>query len=344
MKPAKRSWKLYGGEWPTTGTGLCFFLLCLISAIILPGVTNSAHAQTDGVDAGYASGQEVVSSTQTLRRRFESQGCSCYQLVVAGVATRHAHASGEAFSTGTITLSGPESGIIVFAALYWVILGDSPPPTDVTLNGIDVAEELLTGTPTGSPCWLQDYAYAYFADVTSIVREGENIVSGLDDSGPPPNEGFESEGASLVVVYQVQSVGAEEIVITDGNDLRRLPTTRIDNALPITSEDGKPARLYFIGGDGQNDADDRQLWNNIQLGDDDAFDNSDPKAPGAFYVGWDSDGWNVVTGQQNTASVDDAGGNGDCVNWVATAIEIGQCDEPSSLEPTSWGRVKAMSW
>ena len=206
--------------------------------------------------------------------------------------TRHAIIPGSLTSAGTILLPpGPAAGNVVWAGLYWTILSDTPPINAVTLNGVPVVPIALP--VTASPCWAELSAYAYFAACTPIVVAGPNVVAGLDDSGAF-NVSPESEGASLVVIYEDPTSTACEIIVLDGNDLLNTAGQVIDNALPVTCPVGMPGLLTFVGGDGQTAPTypytDDQLWNGLPLGDGDDFDASDPPAPGATVdLAWDTD-------------------------------------------------------
>lgn len=267
-------------------------------------------------------------SGQSVRVHLRSEPGRCLRVVTAGVQTRNADpAPGTA--SGTITLPvGPEQGNVVWAGLYWVILGNETPVNAVTLNGASVSPVSLG--ITGSPCWPERNAYAYFADVTGLVTAGANLVAGLDDSGVLASRP-ESEGASLVVVYRDTGSAACEIIVTDGNDLLNAVGEIIDNRLPVSCGEGVAATLTILGGDGQTGihgyAPDDQYWNGSYLtANHDAWNASDPDAPGAEPdLGWDTDGYSVVTGGDNMASIEmpALGGPGDCVNWIATVIEVG---------------------
>lgn len=306
-------------------------LTTFVAALAIPAF---AFALGNGNGATSSPGSATSDpSTQIERVRFYSGPAGCFRVVSAGVVTRNASTP---TSGGTITLpAGPTAANIVWAGLYWVILGDTFPPSAVTLNGFPVGAA-LTGPVTGSPCWGETSAFAYFADVTTLVTPGANTVGGLDDSGIL-GTGFNSEGASLVVVYQDPNTGACEIIVTDGNDL--LTGGSVDNPILVTCGAGLPATVTFIGADGQVAGDD-QIWNGGPLGDGDDFDSSDPLAPGATPSGWDTDSWGVITGGVNVATVD---GPGDCISWVATVLEVGvsECTSTSTQE-SSWGGVKAL--
>ena len=156
-------------------------------------------------------------SNQSVRVRFVPTD-ECLRVVAAGVTTRNAPPAPPT-TGGTITLpEGPTTENIVWAGLYWEILGDYYPPHTPTINGHDVSPVLLPVTIT--PCYPEiAHAYAFFAEVTTSVVPGENEIDGLDDSGESPDFDFNSEGASLVVIYRSESSSACEIVVFDGNDV-----------------------------------------------------------------------------------------------------------------------------
>jgi hypothetical protein len=292
-------------------------------------------APLDGGNDGTGSGTRALGG-QTERIHVYGQGQRCVRVASAGVRTRNAVVPGLFGASGTITLPpGPASGNIVWAGLYWVILGDTAPVNAVTLNGAPVTPVALP--VTGSPCWPELSAFPYFANVTGLVVGGANIVKGLDDSGAS-GVAPESEGASLVVIYQDDHSSACEIIVLDGNDLANAPSQLIDNVLPVTCPVGMPALLTFIGGDGQPFLDD-QMWNGVALGDGDDFDASDPPAPGAA-EGWDTDTYGVPAAPPFTASL--LAGS-DCINWVATVLEVGVVNcEATPTESRTWGQVKSL--
>jgi hypothetical protein len=300
--------------------------LVLLVAALSFLAPSSVLGQSDGrtnVNAGLRD-----ESQQAVRVHLYSEPGHCLRVVSAGVQTRNADPSPQT-AIGSIALpAGPAAGNIVWAGLYWVILGNSAPSNSVTLNGVAVSPIQLG--VTGSPCWPERYAYAYVADVTSLVAAGANTVAGLDDSGVLARA-FESDGASLVVIYQDTGSAACEIIVTDGNDLLNSVGEVIDNALPVTCGNGVAASLTFLGADGQTGvhgyAPDEQLWNGSPLtANHDAWNASDPDASGSEPdLGWDTDGYAITTEGANVASIEmpALGGPGDCVNWIATVIEVG---------------------
>ncbi len=313
-----------------------------ISTVLAAPMVSAAQ---DGGGSGDPGSGTRSPGGQTERIHLYGEGPRCIRVVSAGVRTRHAIVPGAFTAGGTIVLPpGPAAGNIVWAGLYWTILSDTPPINAVTLNGAPVVPIALP--VTASPCWAEISAYAYVAVVTPLVVAGPNFVAGLDDSGAF-NVSPESEGASLVVVYEDPTSTACEIIVLDGNDLLSMAGQVIDNTLPVTCPVGMPALLTFIGGDGQTAptypyADD-QLWNGLTLGDGDDFDASDPGAPGATPdLAWDTDTYGVAAVPPFTASIA-AGTTYDCINWVATVLEVGVFNcQPTPAESKSWGQVKSL--
>ena len=312
-------------------------LTVLASAIAVLCVEPSLAASNVPPGAGTVGGPQPPASNvaHSVRKHFFG-GQDCLRAAAAGVVTRNDGSPAH----GTITLPpGPGLANIVWAGLYWDVywsVGGRPVTNAVTLNGIPVAPVAI-GT-TASPCWNETNATAYFADVTGLVDAGPNALAGLDDSGIL-GVANETPGASLVVVYRSTSSAACEIIVMDGNDL--VAGYSASNVVPVTCGDGVPATLWFIGGDGQAGGDD-QIWNGATLGDHDDFDESDPIEPGGSgYAGWDTDPRSVVTGPPSTATVD---GWGDCINWVATLMEVGvhptNTCSPTPTDRGTWGKLK----
>lgn len=326
-------------------TTRAFVSVLALTLALSPAIALAASPPT-GATFNF-SPQPNSASNQEVRVHIQN-GEHCLRAASAGVRTRN---SGSPTTGGVITLpASVPAGSIQWAGLYWTILADTPPPNAVTLNGAPVTPVLLP--LTGSPCWNESYTFAYFADVTTIAVAGANVVAGLDDSGIT-NTSPESEGASLVVIYKSDNSNACEIIVTDGNDLTTFLGQTIDNSLPVTCPPG-PALLTFIGGDGQGAtwgyADDQQ-WNGVALGDGDDFDASDPATAGAkLDTGWDTDTHSVqaVPPYVATLSIPIAPAppnvTGDCLNWVATVLEVGVKEDPNChpvpATPTTWGKLK----
>jgi hypothetical protein len=316
------------------------FLLVALPALAF---ASTASAQLDGRTTALDGTR--TDSNQAVRIHV-SHEAACLRVATAGVQTRNADPAPPT-AAGTIVLPpGPAVGNIRWAGLYWLIIGDTAPSSQVTLNGSAVSPVSLG--ITRSPCWPEANAYPYFAEVTSLVVEGANTVAGLDDSGILA-DGPESEGASLVVVYESDETAACEIIVTDGNDLMSAIGDQIDNTLPVTCGADLAATLTFIGADGQTGihgfAPDDQLWDGVLLsGTQDDWNASDPDSPGCEPdLGWDTDSWSVNTSATNMASIDipAVGGPGDCVNWIATVLEVGvEVCIPTPVERRSWGGLK----
>jgi hypothetical protein len=323
------------------------FASALVLTLVLAPVTAFADRGGTTEILGDRS-RPTDASNQTVRIHIQN-GEHCLRAASAGVRTRN---SGSPTTGGVITLpASVPAGSILWAGLYWTILANTPPPNAVTLNGVAVIPVLLPVTP--SPCWLETYAFAYFADVSTIAVAGANVVAGLDDSGAL-NVGPESEGASLVVIYKSDNSNACEIIVTDGNDLTQFLGQTIDHPLPVTCPPDLPALLTFIGGDGQGPAygfADDQRWNGVALGDGDDFDASDPATAGTpVDLAWDTDTHGVISNPPFIASLTIPAAppapfvNGDCINWVATVLEVGVKEDPNChpvpATKATWGRMK----
>ncbi len=326
------------------------FLLKPIGRALLLGLSILLVSNASALDDGRTDvpGGIREFSGQTVRAHLYSEPGYCLRVVAAGVQTRNADPAPP--TTGGVILlpPGPAPDNVIWAGLYWEIIGNDSPANAVTLNGSAVTPVSLG--VTASPCWPEARAYPFFADVTGLVVAGANTVAGLDDSGSLA-VAPESEGASLVVVYQNDETAACEIIITDGNDLMNVSGQSFENPLPVSCGAGVSATLTFIGADGQTGihgpAPDDQLWNGVLLsGTRDDWDASDPDAPGGTEpeLGWDTDSWAVTTGDPNVAAIDIplVGGPGDCVNWLATVLEVGvgSC-QPTPAKNTTWGRIKS---
>ena len=128
----------------------------------------------------------------------------------AGVGMRN-------YGNGTITISGiPANHVPVSSLLFWQVLNQTQPASNnVTINGNNVTEVLI-GSDV-DPCWGQENAWAFAADVTPYVSgngsyEIEGVPSGLTN-GQDPWAGTVAplaEGASLVVIHQIDAISAEK--------------------------------------------------------------------------------------------------------------------------------------
>lgn len=310
-------------------------LTCLLGTVAL------ATAEPNGK----AAGSDIGPSTQSLSNQAvifhyvpgSAAGGLCLDAYVAGCKLRHAPPA-PPFASGSIQVPGIAAAGAVFAQLYWVILGDVPPPPTETLNGVPLVR-IPIGPVTASPCWAETNAFAYRANVLGILVPGANVLGGFPDSGVF-NVGFETEGASLVVVHHTGGVD-KEIIVTAGNDLLNIGpgVVTASLALPVVSPDGLGAELHLIGGDGQTASDDVS-WNGVPLGGLDAWLGIDP-GPGVGY--WDTLEYGVFTAAPNLVESSTTAPTLDCINWVGTVFRVksGGC-ETVPVEPKAWGEMKRL--
>jgi hypothetical protein len=169
-------------------------------------------------------------------------------VVSAGVGLRGTGA-------GTISLTGiPADATVERAFLYWATWGQSPTATTPTLNGTAVPGVLI-GQSEGF--WGTAQAFAYRADVTTVVTgNGAYTVGGLP-AGPLPPEDMntsDTQGASLVVIYALAGTPAHAIVINDGavtvsGNLRQFARSSFENF--TAGSELAEASVTFVVGDGQ---------------------------------------------------------------------------------------------
>jgi len=108
-------------------------------------------------------------------------------------------------TTGTVTISGiPAGATITKAFLIWTSLLTASNPA-MTFNGTPLTGTLIGTAP--SPC-RSNPAYAYIADVTNYVTgNGSYTLSGFPT---------ETEGASLIVIYELATEPLRNIVFHTG--------------------------------------------------------------------------------------------------------------------------------
>ncbi len=174
------------------------------------------------------------------------------------------------------------TGTLVKAFLIWDYINPSEITTG-TLNG-----QTVTGTLQGtdaSPCWGDGNIYVFAADVTSIVNNGDNHLTGFPSGTTAGADPWSSsliapldEGASLVVVSQTGSV-AQQVYIYTG------AYTSIGTQLTSTfnhgASDGTTAQITYIVADGQLPSN-QAGWNGVTLSTD-AFPGADPKVSTAAW-------------------------------------------------------------
>jgi len=278
----------------------------------------------------------VPSTQQVIYRSFNE----CQDCWSSGLTLREAGGT-SGVAGGNIAVPPQVANNVAYAQIFWVTLDDAPPPTgSITVNGNAVVA-IPVGPVTVSPCWQETGAYAFRADVSSLLVPGVNQLRGFPDSGNR-NVGPSTEGVSLVVAYRSPSVD-KEVIITAGNDAVGNVAQQVDLSLPVTSAAGFGAEMTMIVADGQSngsdgapDATDAVIWNGTTISAPNAFLGLD-SGPGVGF--WDTEEFGVSTGGANTVSLQIGT---DCLNWVATVLCVkrGGCVVP--VEPTTWSRVKGL--
>ena len=271
-----------------------------------------------GVHDGPAAGGSGNASNQVVL--FRSFG-ECNDAFTSGITVR-------TVGGGNITVPPQVAANAVWAEIFWLTLDDVPNAGAVTVNGFAVAP-VPNGPVTVSPCWPQDFAFSYRANVLGLIQAGVNQLRGVPDSGVD-NVAPSTEGVTLVIVYRTNTAD-KEIVVLGGND--SVINGQVDLAIPVLSAPGFGAELTMIVGDGQP-ANDVALWNGLIVSAPDAFQGLDP-GPGIGY--WDTQEYGVATGGGNIASIN---AFPDCLNWVATVLGVkrGGCVVP--VMPSTWSKVK----
>ncbi|HEX7878049.1 MAG TPA: hypothetical protein VF720_01490 [Candidatus Eisenbacteria bacterium] len=281
-------------------------------------LTATIAAADRGIHEGPVVGGANVPSNQEVLYRSYGE---CNDAFTSGITIR-------TVGGGNITIPPQVAANAVWAEIFWVTLADAPDAGAVTVNGNAVAP-LANGPVTVSPCWPQDFAFSYRANVLPFIQGGVNQLRGFAESGVD-NVSPSTEGVTMVVVYRTNTAD-KEIVVLGGNDSAIL--NQIDLAIPVVSAPGFGAELTLVVADGQP-ASDVALWNGLVISAPDAFQGLDP-GPGIGY--WDTQEYGVATGGGNVASVI---GQVDCLNWVATVLGVkrGGCVVP--VEPSTWSKVK----
>lgn len=234
--------------------------------------------------------------------------------VAAGIGLR---GTGE----GNIVLAGIPAGASIFRAyLYWATLGNSNTYTSPILNGQPVSGDRI-GT-SGDTCWGVQNNYVYRANVTSMVSgNGVYSVSGLPASLA---DGNDSQGASLVVLYEEAGSPLHTVVFNDGAVSLDLTQTSYTDTIGGYSlaQSVTSAQVVYLVGDGQ------ATWDagNITF-------NGTPVASGVF-SGVDGPYWgthrfdvtNLVSPAPVSTTIHDNDPNNpnspDCLLWAATILSV----------------------
>lgn len=222
--------------------------------------------------------------------------------------------------TGAIDLDGlPEGASVLQAFLYWATLGNSGAYLNPTLNGAAVNGRLIG--VAADTCWGAERNFTYRADVTPYVRNnGRYTIAGL-----PANllAGNDSQGASLVVLYQLSGL-RRTVIINDGAvTLDRVVNTYTDTVGDFFADQpAAEARITYLIGDGQ------ERWSSGAV----IFDGT-PIANNVF-TGVDGDYWGtltfdvtgLVTEPSATTTINNSSpanpDSPDCLLWTATVFSV----------------------
>ncbi|MDA4123666.1 MAG: hypothetical protein OK456_10855 [Thaumarchaeota archaeon] len=240
-----------------------------------------------------------------------------YTYVAAGAAMRDQ-------GYGNITVNW--TGTLVKAYLIWGYIN----PTTAGLSGGTFNGQAVTGTFQStdvSPCWGGGNLTVFAADVTSLVNNGDNHLTGFPSgytNGNDPWSEYQTpldEGASLVVVYTPTTAVTNQVYIytgtyteTTGGSL----TSVFNHGATIATT----ATTTFIVADGQLPGNSAS-WNGVVI-DTNAFPGSDPKvSTQSWSYGnlWDTKTYSVTEGLGSTVdSASIAGGGDDCLTWAAQVL------------------------
>jgi hypothetical protein len=245
-----------------------------------------------------------------------------YSYVAGGAALRNS-------GFGFINLTWP-SGTLVAAYLVWSIINNTVPASNATLNGAPV-NGTWTAYATPSPCWSPTYIYTFAADVTDLVVNGTNeltgVPSGITTGADPwstPQTTPMDDSSSLVIIYAPSSSpGPHQITVSTG----ALPIPAGGQGLAqlnYTTAVSKSARTTFLVADGQ--LPDNTASFNGSVIDPNAFYGNDPHEGSAKWsYGNLSDtktySVNVTAGSNTTTAAVTSDGS-DCLTWVGQVLSV----------------------
>lgn len=218
---------------------------------------------------------------------------------------------------GNIVLDGIPAGASVFRAyLYWATLGSANTFTTATLEEIPVDGFLID--TAGDTCWGVPNNFVYRADVTDIVNgNGTYTIAGLPDDLEAGND---SQGASLVVIYEDPALPLRTVTINDGAVALDLDNNVYTDTLLGFAPDipNSSAHVTYLIGDGQDQFEaDSLTFNGISIAE-------------SVFSGIDGDLWGThsfdVTGLVGPAPIQTTLDNSemlnpaspDCLLWAAT--------------------------
>lgn len=211
----------------------------------------------------------------------------------------------------------PAGSTVTRAFLYWAVLDNSSNPLfdDGIFNGTPISGVSI-GTDA-DPCWPVTTAFAFRADVTSLVFPGGNGAYALTGFGQGSPTAL-NEGASLVVLYtDPAALRNRDIVIYNGADTINETVSTVTTTMTIPAVGTPPdAKTTYIVADGQPAATDRTLFDGNII-DMNAFEGHDGPL-------WDTDTYTVQIAPfvspgdtSVTVGLQQGGGTSDCLTHVA---------------------------
>jgi hypothetical protein len=229
---------------------------------------------------------------------------------------------------GEITITNvPEGSSVIRAFLYWATIGTTGTYDILFLDGERVEGERIA--TSGNTCWesphqaLQFYNFVYRADVTELVHgSGTYQITGLPAS---LNEGNDSQGASLVVIYaNLPGEPYNTILINDGAVTLDIDFNSYTDTLTgfDVSEPLVDATITYIMGDGQSRWESGNVYFNQHPIGTNIFNGVD----GAY---WGTIRFNIThlgpTDPTTTTINNEHPDNGvgpDCLLWVGTVFSV----------------------
>jgi Protein of unknown function (DUF3344) len=250
---------------------------------------------------------------------------------------------------GTIAITGiPARAKVVKAYLLWDILGNGTDPSFAQGTFADSPIQGTQWTSGADPCWGTDANYSYEADVTGLVTGNgsyslSGFASGLTDGSDPWN-GFPTpvppldEGASLVVVYRLNSMPQAAIQIDEGAVETQEGDTTTSTLTGFNAGTQPSATTTYIVADGQEPGNTAAFNGSIlpAVG----FPGAAPQAVANYSQGnlWDNvtaDVSSLVPARAKSVTVG-VTGNEDCLVDVGQVLSV----ENGSVLPSASSAVR----
>ena len=231
--------------------------------------------------------------------------------VAAGVGLRDK-------ATGTINISGvPVGATVVRAFLYWGMLanGEEPSLGQMNFNFNPIDGSLIGSGP--DTCWGRSNSFTYRADVTPLLTATGNGTYSL--TGVATGGNVLAQGASLVVIYQLDGAPAKTVMLADGNiSILIGSATGTASFAGFSATAPVSAKTTFIVGDGQTFPETASFTGSAgSVTFINPFDGSDGPL-------WDTDTFNVssrVGGGSGLSAAAISIGS-DCLQWSAQAFSV----------------------